>query len=624
MYTIGLNNGGFLRGVTSARGALNGLASSIGNVVKVAGGLAAVGGLTASFFGLKKAITAAADMESTKVAFAGLLGSAEAAAEVLRDIEDLAAATPYGLTDLNQAARSLFAVTEKEDLTDTLRMIGDLASSAQKPIADLAFMYSKIKGGDQVYGEDLNQIADALGGKALQEFVKVLNVDSVGAVRKLASEGKITGAVLEQVFRNLTAEGGMAFNAMAAQSRTFNGLVSTLQDSFDALFRTIGQPINDFLKPMLDGAITKLTLLGNGLKAFVQLATAAQQQGQLGDFLGDSLVLGAMKAINALSAGFRGSIAFLGAALPAVFTSAINSTFGTRFAIVIESVFRAAGDIISAATRDAAADFLEALGKSGKAGQWREFADADRERAALRMQTAKGAIAGTRGADLGEIATGVLDAYRVGAEAMDKAMGDAEPIFNTDAVENRLKKMGTGLDPVAMKNLEDALAGKVPAAVETLAKKTDEAGKKLVAAAEQVNKQAKGAVLGDPAASEGSSRRRGILNAADSFLQRLGRRAPADLKKDPLERSSMDRSALDTVFRRQDKAGRLQGDRVPGADWLYFRLQQGMGNRIPQAAGAAQGAAAEARRAKGDEVMSRQEKLLASIDQHLARLSVAT
>lgn len=81
------------------------------------------------------------------------------------------------------------------------------------------------------------------------------------SLARLASEGKITFPMLDQAFRNLTAQGGQFFNMMAEQSATAKGLWSTLQDNINELFLAFGKPLNDALKPVLSDAIAMVGTL---------------------------------------------------------------------------------------------------------------------------------------------------------------------------------------------------------------------------------------------------------------------------------------------------------------------------------------------------------------------------
>ena len=135
---------GFQKGLNAVKAGIGGLAVATGAVLApIAALAAAVGGIGLAF----KGVSLASEMEAAEVAFGTLLGSATDAKKVLADINVLAAKTPFGLSELVGAARSLLAITGKEKLTGTLKMIGDLSAASQKPLGELASMFAKIKGG---------------------------------------------------------------------------------------------------------------------------------------------------------------------------------------------------------------------------------------------------------------------------------------------------------------------------------------------------------------------------------------------------------------------------------------------------------------------------------------------
>jgi hypothetical protein len=433
------NTSNFSKGVNAVKAGIAGIA---GITATLLAPLAAVAGAFATLGAGFKGISLAADMEATSVAFETMLGSAEDAKAVLADITKLAASTPYGLTDLTQAARSLLAVTDKENLTDTLRMVGDVASASQRPVADLAAMFSKIKGGDLVQGEDLNQLSDALGGKVLQEFQRVLGVDSVKAVRKLGSESKITGAHLEQVFRNLTAKGGMAFNAMAAQSATFNGLLSTLQDGWESLLRAFGKPVMESLKPLLGDGITLLEAMEGRARAFgeavgraVSFLRNAFKGGELLSLSGSGLVLAAQSFVNVLVKGFTAA----GGVLLNAFTAAGELLFGifsnSSMWDSMSAKFEAVGLSIQAAIVEATPDYdgkrHEKLTGIAQRKESRESASEHYAMASGRANATLFAAAGDKLKESGKV---FADTFK-----------EAPKLFNTDKRMEDLRKRWNAL-----------------------------------------------------------------------------------------------------------------------------------------------------------------------------------
>lgn len=446
-YALTLSTSAFtspLRGATQLVGGLGSAALGAASAITKIGG--ALGGL-AGGVSIFQSLTKAADFESMLAGFQTVLGSAEAANTLIKEIQETAAATPFGVAELAAATRSLLAVTEREKVTTTLKMIGDLASAAQRPIGDLASMYAKIKGSDSIQGEDLNQISDALPG-SLQEFVKILGVDSVAAVRKLGEEGAITGAALDKVFSNLTSKGGIAFEAMKAQSQTTTGLVSTLKDGFDTLFIAIGTPINDFLKPIISENIARLDVLNGQVKATLSLLAAASKQGKLGDFLGKGINLAIVSALNTLSGGFNFAVAYLGTALPAVFRAAIDELTSERSTLFFTSVFRGIVELLRSGLESAAANFAGVIGNVILFKSLNENASASALRSENYFTTAKAALAF---ADVGEsavkLARSLRDADAAGRKA--GAAASSTPLIDPAASKGAFKDFLYSVDSKA-------------------------------------------------------------------------------------------------------------------------------------------------------------------------------
>lgn len=213
----------------------------------------ALGGLA----GAAKAVTAAADMETLTVSFETMAGSAERGRMAIQSIADLAAKTPFEFPDLANAGKILLAFgTRAEDLSDTLRQLGDVAAGAAVPIEDMAQIYGKNMATGVIQGQDLMQLAER-GIPVFEQFAKQLGVGQ-DQIRKMASEGKITFPMLQQALKDMTSDGGQFFRMMEKQSATFNGKLSTLKDNITAAFRAIGNQINDRIKPIMDDLIAKI------------------------------------------------------------------------------------------------------------------------------------------------------------------------------------------------------------------------------------------------------------------------------------------------------------------------------------------------------------------------------
>lgn len=624
-YTLGLKTAGFggpLRGAMGLVGRFrSSLVSAATGMLPMATGLLGIAGAAGI---MKKAISAAADMESLEVAFETIIGDGGKARETLKGIAELGASTPFEFPELADAGRKLLAFGEAADnIVPALRRIGDVSAGVQAPIAEIAEIYGKARVQGTLFAEDINQLTGR-GIPIIQQFAQILGV-SQSEVKKLASEGKITFPLLEQAFKNLTTEGGSFFGMMEKQSRTTNGLLSTLKDNFNELFRIIGKPINDFLKPIIEANIARVQRLGAGMKAFFELLEAAKGAGKLGDFLGASLELGFKKAINVLSGGARGFVAYLTTALPAVFNGVLGSTFGQRFALVIESTFRGVANLLSAKIAEATANMAEVLGRKGIAGDLRDAAKGDQRNAGIDFNVAKAGLTGANFDEIKDVGNRIKAAHEQGVKAWQDA--SSKNIMDEGSAFGKMKDIGSMLDPEAWKKFEDAWKGEpIAKAVQEGAKNIEQVSNSMVTGIQAAKKAAEAggaAAGGSPEAA--AAKRGGLKNAEESFLARMGRRSAADRIKDdkrgdPSQRAGLDRLGLGDFFRRKAGSSRLEGNglQFPAAirDQVarVSKMANGVGGQIGNP------------RPKRDpergmiDAFSRSEQLLASIDGRLAAL----
>ena len=210
-----------------------GLAGNFKSAMGIMAGAVVGAGIAKKIFDIGKAsLKAAANMETQTVAFTTMLGSADKAQSLIRQISEFAASTPFQLPEVVDASKKLIAFGESsETVVGTIRRLGDVASGLSIPLGELTEIYGKARVQGTLYAEDLNQLAGR-GIPIFTELAKVMNVNS-SQVKKLGSEGKITFDYLEKVFVNLTKEGGQFGGLMKAQSATLNGQWSNFNDGLE-------------------------------------------------------------------------------------------------------------------------------------------------------------------------------------------------------------------------------------------------------------------------------------------------------------------------------------------------------------------------------------------------------
>jgi tape measure domain-containing protein len=275
---------------------------------------------------MNKPLTLAGSLEQTTTSIQAMLGSAEAAQKVLSDIRSLALNSNFDMPSLAAAAKQLIAFgVQADDIKPTLSNIADVSGAINAPIGEMADLFGKAKTQGRLFAEDLNQFTGR-GVPLIAELARQFDV-AESEVKTMTEEGKVGFAELNAAFKSMTDEGGKFYGISAAQAKTYNGLVDKLAETWDDLLISIGAPVANALKPVLEDAIG---LAGSIKPIFDQLGQSlATLISSFRDFLGE--------------AGSSG----LGAALAKQIKEAL-STIGSIISIPFEVVAAGIGDFGSA------------------------------------------------------------------------------------------------------------------------------------------------------------------------------------------------------------------------------------------------------------------------------------
>jgi tape measure domain-containing protein len=245
--------------VTNVGSMVAGLVTKIGGLAAV-GAAVAGGALLAGAVGLGVwAVKLAADAEQSRVSFTVMLGSAEKARELMGEINQFAASTPFQTTELIGASKSLLAFGVAQDqIIPTMRTLGDLAAGLNIPIGELSELYGKARVQGRLFAQDVNQLTGR-GIPVIQEFAKQFGVTE-GEVKGLVESGKIGFPQLQKALVSLTSDGGKFAGLMDAQSKTLAGVWSTLQDTITLNVTKIGEAITS--KINITGLIQSISTVG--------------------------------------------------------------------------------------------------------------------------------------------------------------------------------------------------------------------------------------------------------------------------------------------------------------------------------------------------------------------------
>lgn len=173
-------------------------------------------------------------MESYLTNFKVMLGDEQLAAEKLEEIRRMAASTPFSLSDLTEGTQTLlqFGVAA-DDTTGVLKRLGDISLGNADKLQTLVRAYGKMSSAQKVTLENVNMMIDA-GFNSLNQICDATG-ESMSALYKSISDGKVSFNELEAAVAAATSEGGQFYNGMLEASQTFNGRLSTLKDNVAAL-----------------------------------------------------------------------------------------------------------------------------------------------------------------------------------------------------------------------------------------------------------------------------------------------------------------------------------------------------------------------------------------------------
>lgn len=210
-----------------------------------------------------------AEIEQYQTAFETMTGSAEEAAQVVEQLRDIGASTPFELPDLAETTQLLMNYGfEAQEAIDSMQMLGDISQGSSDKMQRVATAYGQMSSAGKVSLEDINQMIEA-GFNPLQEISESTG-ESMSSLYDRISKGTISVDEITASMERATSEGGKYFQSMQKQSQTFSGQLSTLKDN-----------ANEFMGAITQGVFQSLStgLLPQAISAVQQLQTAFETGG---------------------------------------------------------------------------------------------------------------------------------------------------------------------------------------------------------------------------------------------------------------------------------------------------------------------------------------------------------
>lgn len=190
--------------------------------------------LTSSIFNTRS------QFQQLEISFNTMLGSADKSKQLMDELIQTAAHTPFDLPSVTSGAKQLLAYgTEAKDVNKTLVQLGDIASGLNIPLGELVYLYGTTVSQGRMFTMDLRQFMGR-GVPLAEELGKILHQNTT-EVQESVSKGKVTSDIFKEAIANMTQAGGRFGGLMEQQSKTLEGQWSNIGDSIQQMFNEIGK-----------------------------------------------------------------------------------------------------------------------------------------------------------------------------------------------------------------------------------------------------------------------------------------------------------------------------------------------------------------------------------------------
>lgn len=281
-------------------------------------------------------VQAAAQMRQYEIAFQTMLKSAEAGTQMLRDLQQFAADTPFDVPGVVSAGQQLMAFGFKaEEIIPMLTNLGDAASGlglGTEGVSRLAYALGQMQTSGKLNAQDMMQLTSA--GISAWDMLAQAAGKTVAEMKDLCSKGAIDSkAAVQTIIAGMNDQfGGM----MAKTSDEVAGLLANIEETAGNTSAAVGKYLTEAFN--IKGILKDVS---DRLGEFQQKMQTATEQGKsLGDVIKECVpatvigVIGAFAAVLAVVS--VAAVATLGAVLGLTAGMvAIGAAMGAVAALVV-------------------------------------------------------------------------------------------------------------------------------------------------------------------------------------------------------------------------------------------------------------------------------------------------
>lgn len=281
-------------------------------------------------------VQAAAQMRQYEIAFQTMLKSAEAGTQMLRDLQQFAAETPFDVPGVVSAGQQLMAFGFKaEEIIPMLTNLGDAASGlglGTEGVSRLAYALGQMQTSGKLNAQDMMQLTSA--GISAWDMLAQAAGKTVAEMKDLCSKGAIDSkAAVQTIIAGMNDQfGGM----MAKTSDEVAGLLANIKETAGNTSAAVGKYLTEAFN--IKGILKDVS---DRLGEFQQKMQTATEQGKsMGDVIKECVPAPVIAAIGAFAAVLVvvsvAAVATLGAVLGlSAGIVAAGAAIGAAIALVI-------------------------------------------------------------------------------------------------------------------------------------------------------------------------------------------------------------------------------------------------------------------------------------------------
>ncbi len=246
-------------------GSMNDASKQISSAFGAMGMALTTAGITAGIIAFgKRALTTAAELEQTAVAFEVFTGSAETAEAMLSQLKAQALRSPMQFQDITKGAQILlqYGLTAQQVVPIT-RMLGDVSGGNADRFNRLALAFGQVNASGRLMGQEARQMINA--GFNPLKAISDSTGQSMATLTQRMHDGQISVKEVGDAFMSATSEGGQFFGMADKQSQTLQGVFNKLSESVTFAMADIGNAIAKSLN--LNDAANSIVKVLNDIKS---------------------------------------------------------------------------------------------------------------------------------------------------------------------------------------------------------------------------------------------------------------------------------------------------------------------------------------------------------------------